>query len=182
MISEQREEEDEDAVNAHGCKSSVWRNFSGDTEWSVKHKRGRESSSSISIFNNNNNNNNGSARGSRSSIGSDGNKGYTGGRSGHRHHVTDEEAFLASNYYDDNSYDDSCLLQRSSSGKRRHSRRTSKSHSGSIVVSRFECENHNHAECERVVLNVSGMRFETQLRTLNMFPETLLGDSERRIR
>lgn len=29
---------------------------------------------------------------------------------------------------------------------------------------------------------VSGLRFETQLRTLNQFPETLLGDPARRIR
>lgn len=31
-------------------------------------------------------------------------------------------------------------------------------------------------------LKVSGLRFETQLRTLNQFPETLLGDPARRIR
>uniref|UniRef100_A0ABD2W639 BTB domain-containing protein n=1 Tax=Trichogramma kaykai TaxID=54128 RepID=A0ABD2W639_9HYME len=31
-------------------------------------------------------------------------------------------------------------------------------------------------------LNVSGLRFETQLRTLNQFPDTLLGDPSRRIR
>lgn len=47
---------------------------------------------------------------------------------------------------------------------------------------RFEPEVHDHALCERVVLNVSGMRFETQLRTLAMFPDTLLGDPLRRIR
>ena len=75
----------------------------------------------------------------------------------------------------------SSTLHRSASGKsRKNSRR--KSHGQSIVVSRFECQNHNHAECERVVINVSGMRFETQLRTLNMFPETLLGDPDRRVR
>jgi hypothetical protein len=32
------------------------------------------------------------------------------------------------------------------------------------------------------VLQVSGLRFETQLRTLNQFPDTLLGDPARRIR
>lgn len=39
-------------------------------------------------------------------------------------------------------------------------------------------------ECtaERVVINVSGLRFETQLKTLNQFPETLLGDPHRRNR
>lgn len=34
--------------------------------------------------------------------------------------------------------------------------------------------------CNRVVLNVSGMRFETQLRTLNRLPNTLLGDDKKR--
>ncbi|OCT73152.1 potassium voltage-gated channel subfamily A member 7 [Xenopus laevis] len=36
--------------------------------------------------------------------------------------------------------------------------------------------------CERVVINVSGLRFETQVRTLSRFPNTLLGDPRRRIR
>ncbi|XP_043939287.1 potassium voltage-gated channel subfamily A member 7-like [Protopterus annectens] len=35
--------------------------------------------------------------------------------------------------------------------------------------------------CERVVINVSGLRFETQLKTLAQFPDTLLGDPHRRI-
>jgi hypothetical protein len=34
--------------------------------------------------------------------------------------------------------------------------------------------------CNRVVLNVSGMRFETQMRTLNRLPHTLLGNKEKR--
>ncbi|CAL4062781.1 unnamed protein product, partial [Meganyctiphanes norvegica] len=46
----------------------------------------------------------------------------------------------------------------------------------------FEPIPHDHDFCERVVINVSGLRFETQLRTLNQFPETLLGDPGRRIR
>ena len=38
-------------------------------------------------------------------------------------------------------------------------------------------------ECsERVVINVSGLRFETQLRTLNQFPDTLLGNPQKRNR
>ena len=38
-------------------------------------------------------------------------------------------------------------------------------------------------ECsERVVINVSGLRFETQLKTLNQFPDTLLGDPQKRNR
>nr|DBA15945.1 TPA: hypothetical protein GDO54_003398 [Pyxicephalus adspersus] len=36
--------------------------------------------------------------------------------------------------------------------------------------------------CERVVINVSGLRFETQIRTLSRFPDTLLGDPRRRMR
>lgn len=35
---------------------------------------------------------------------------------------------------------------------------------------------------ERLAINVSGMRYETQLRTLAQFPDSLLGDPRRRIR
>ncbi|XP_021917781.1 potassium voltage-gated channel protein Shaker isoform X1 [Zootermopsis nevadensis] len=49
-------------------------------------------------------------------------------------------------------------------------------------VQHFEPIPHDHDFCERVVINVSGLRFETQLRTLNQFPDTLLGDPARRIR
>ncbi|XP_046390929.1 potassium voltage-gated channel protein Shaker isoform X1 [Ischnura elegans] len=49
-------------------------------------------------------------------------------------------------------------------------------------VAHFEPIPHDHDYCERVVINVSGLRFETQLRTLNQFPDTLLGDPARRIR
>ncbi|CAB4064881.1 KCNA1 [Lepeophtheirus salmonis] len=41
---------------------------------------------------------------------------------------------------------------------------------------------HDHDYCERVVINVGGLRYETQIRTLNQFPDTLLGDPSRRIR
>lgn len=34
--------------------------------------------------------------------------------------------------------------------------------------------------CQRVIINVSGLRFETQLRTLDRLPHTLLGDPEKR--
>ncbi|XP_058501240.1 shaker-related potassium channel tsha2-like [Solea solea] len=38
-------------------------------------------------------------------------------------------------------------------------------------------------ECsERVVVNISGLRFETQLKTLSRFPNTLLGDPRKRMR
>ncbi|XP_043915585.1 potassium voltage-gated channel subfamily A member 4 [Protopterus annectens] len=43
------------------------------------------------------------------------------------------------------------------------------------VYSDYECY-------ERVVINVSGLKFETQLKTLSQFPETLLGNPEKRIR
>ncbi|XP_065135739.2 potassium voltage-gated channel subfamily A member 2 [Paramisgurnus dabryanus] len=36
--------------------------------------------------------------------------------------------------------------------------------------------------CERVVINISGLRFETQLTTLSQFPKTLLGDPKKRMR
>ncbi|XP_061124939.1 potassium voltage-gated channel subfamily A member 1 [Syngnathus typhle] len=39
-----------------------------------------------------------------------------------------------------------------------------------------------HECCERVVINVSGLRFETQLKTLAHFPDTLLGNPEKRMR
>ncbi|KAJ7984558.1 hypothetical protein DPEC_G00356040 [Dallia pectoralis] len=35
---------------------------------------------------------------------------------------------------------------------------------------------------ERIAINVSGMRYETQLRTLAQFPDTMLGDPKRRLR
>lgn len=53
---------------------------------------------------------------------------------------------------------------------------------GSLFPTRFEAFDHDHRLCERIVINVSGTKFETQLRTLNTFPDTLLGDSKKRIR
>lgn len=40
----------------------------------------------------------------------------------------------------------------------------------------------DYETCERVVINISGLRFETQLKTLNQFPETLLGCPSKRNR
>lgn len=48
--------------------------------------------------------------------------------------------------------------------------------------SRFEPLEHDHSLCERVTINVSGMRFETQMRTLAAFPNSLLGHPEKRMR
>ncbi|XP_032895489.1 potassium voltage-gated channel subfamily A member 1 [Amblyraja radiata] len=42
--------------------------------------------------------------------------------------------------------------------------------------------NDDHECCERVVINISGLRFETQLKTLAQFPNTLLGNPKRRMR
>ncbi|CAL8069079.1 unnamed protein product [Orchesella dallaii] len=41
---------------------------------------------------------------------------------------------------------------------------------------------HDHHHCERIIINIAGMRYETQLRTLNRFPDTLLGNHYSRIR
>lgn len=38
------------------------------------------------------------------------------------------------------------------------------------------------AGCQRIVINVSGQRFETQLRTLGRYPDTLLGNPAKRRR
>ncbi|XP_057710685.1 potassium voltage-gated channel subfamily A member 1 [Corythoichthys intestinalis] len=43
-------------------------------------------------------------------------------------------------------------------------------------------ERDGHECCERVVINVSGLRFETQLKTLAHFPDTLLGNPKKRMR
>uniref|UniRef100_A0A3B3C781 Potassium voltage-gated channel subfamily A member 3 n=1 Tax=Oryzias melastigma TaxID=30732 RepID=A0A3B3C781_ORYME len=40
----------------------------------------------------------------------------------------------------------------------------------------------NMLEESRVVINISGLRFETQLKTLSQFPDTLLGDPKKRMR
>lgn len=49
-----------------------------------------------------------------------------------------------------------------------------------IVVKHFFCV--NIINYPTILSQVSGLKFETQLRTLNQFPETLLGDPARRIR
>ncbi|XP_048883944.1 potassium voltage-gated channel subfamily A member 1 [Brienomyrus brachyistius] len=40
----------------------------------------------------------------------------------------------------------------------------------------------DHDCCERVVINIAGLRFETQLKTLAQFPDTLLGNPKKRMR
>lgn len=40
----------------------------------------------------------------------------------------------------------------------------------------------DYESTERVVINVSGLKFETELQTLNNFPRTLLGNPSRRVR
>ncbi|XP_043089999.1 potassium voltage-gated channel subfamily A member 1 [Puntigrus tetrazona] len=40
----------------------------------------------------------------------------------------------------------------------------------------------DHENNERVLINIAGLRFETQLGTLNQFPDTLLGDPDKRMK
>ncbi|XP_015262046.1 PREDICTED: potassium voltage-gated channel subfamily A member 10 [Gekko japonicus] len=58
------------------------------------------------------------------------------------------------------------------------------------IFSKFSAEFSDHLGLEnvgmdegeqRVIINIAGLRFETQLKTLNQFPDTLLGDPEKRI-
>src|SRR6218665_2488334 len=49
-----------------------------------------------------------------------------------------------------------------------------------IILDPSEPHNCKRIGCRRVILNISGLRFETQLRTLNRFPGTLLGDPVKR--
>ncbi len=51
-----------------------------------------------------------------------------------------------------------------------------------IPGAKFEPLLHKHELCERITINISGLVFETQLRTLQQFPNTLLGDPAKRIR
>ncbi|CAL8123897.1 unnamed protein product [Orchesella dallaii] len=39
---------------------------------------------------------------------------------------------------------------------------------------------HNHRDCQRIRINVGGCHYETQVRTLSRFPETVLGDPRKR--
>lgn len=57
-----------------------------------------------------------------------------------------------------------------------------KSSPGQYLAQRFEPLKHRHDLCQRCTINVGGLKFETTLRTLNQFPESLLGDPRKRIR
>lgn len=46
----------------------------------------------------------------------------------------------------------------------------------------YQPDHEDHECCERVVINISGLRFETQLKTLAQFPDTLLGNPKKRMR
>ncbi|KAM9311302.1 potassium voltage-gated channel subfamily A member 1 [Gastrophryne carolinensis] len=46
----------------------------------------------------------------------------------------------------------------------------------------YQPDHDDHECCERVVINVAGLRFETQLKTLAQFPNTLLGNPKKRMR
>lgn len=58
----------------------------------------------------------------------------------------------------------------------------SKPVAGQYLAQRFEPLKHRHDLCQRCIINVGGLKFETTLRTLNQFPESLLGDPRKRIR
>ena len=54
---------------------------------------------------------------------------------------------------------------------------------GDFSTSDFDMEGENGYEIsERVIINISGLRFETQLKTLQQFPDSLLGDPAKRIK
>lgn len=53
---------------------------------------------------------------------------------------------------------------------------------GQYLAQRFEPLKHRHDLCQRCTINVGGLKFETTLRTLNQFPDSLLGDPRKRIR
>lgn len=57
-----------------------------------------------------------------------------------------------------------------------------KSSPGQYLAQRFEPLKHRHDLCQRCTINVGGLKFETTLRTLNQFPDSLLGDPRKRIR
>ncbi|XP_014340134.1 potassium voltage-gated channel subfamily A member 1 [Latimeria chalumnae] len=46
----------------------------------------------------------------------------------------------------------------------------------------YQPDHDDHECCERVVINIAGLRFETQLKTLAQFPNTLLGNPKKRMR
>jgi potassium voltage-gated channel Shaker-related subfamily A protein 3 len=64
---------------------------------------------------------------------------------------------------------------------------TTSSNGGGCCGKYIECDD-DLADCgveccgERIIINVSGLRVETQLTTLERFPDTLLGDPDRRNR
>ena len=54
--------------------------------------------------------------------------------------------------------------------------------SGLLLGTQSKRHDCSKSGCQRVVINVSGQRFETQLRTLSRYPDTLLGNPVKRRR
>lgn len=52
-------------------------------------------------------------------------------------------------------------------------------YSSQVLGVQHDCQREG---CQRITINISGLRFETQLRTLDRLPNTLLGDPEKRRR
>ncbi|XP_041443914.1 potassium voltage-gated channel subfamily A member 1-like [Xenopus laevis] len=63
-----------------------------------------------------------------------------------------------------------------------HARRHSHQHPEEEEDHHFDLGIMEHESNQRVIINIAGLRFETQLSTLNQFPDTLLGDPEKRMR
>lgn len=66
-----------------------------------------------------------------------------------------------------------------------HEGKWTKDKRNKLETKRASRRGHRRSGCaltERLAINVSGMRYETQLRTLAQFPDSLLGDPRRRLR
>ncbi|XP_026859636.2 potassium voltage-gated channel subfamily A member 2 [Electrophorus electricus] len=55
-------------------------------------------------------------------------------------------------------------------------------HSPHLFDEDMLCMDMDNENNERVLINIAGLRYETQLGTLNQFPDTLLGDPDKRIK
>uniref|UniRef100_A0A3Q3IIP2 BTB domain-containing protein n=1 Tax=Monopterus albus TaxID=43700 RepID=A0A3Q3IIP2_MONAL len=77
----------------------------------------------------------------------------------------------------------SSVIQPTSSPRYRGSHATDSQGDAEVAKGTMTVENRGRQGCcERVVINISGLRFETQLKTFNQFPDTLLGDPRKRMR
>lgn len=101
----------------------------------------------------------------------------------------DEDQLVAAGNCDANDGDQSNSSQSGHQSHHRSHKRhlqvvpaAHKATAGQYLAQRFEPLKHRHDLCQRCTINVGGLKFETTLRTLNQFPESLLGDPRKRIR